>query len=57
MEKINNVTFLECDFWKINTKSKIMSFFDGKLDVIISDMAANTTGNKSLDCIRTNNWG
>ena len=24
------------------------------LDVIISDMAANTTGNKSLDCIRTN---
>ena len=34
-----------------------MSFFDGKLDVIISDMAANTTGNKSLDCIRTNQLG
>ncbi len=57
MEKINNVTFLECDFLEINTKSKIMSFFDGKLDVIISDMAANTTGNKSLDCIRTNQLG
>ena len=26
----------------------------GKLDVIISDMAADTTGNKSLDSIRTN---
>ena len=24
------------------------------MDVVVSDMAANTTGNKSLDCIRTN---
>ena len=24
------------------------------MDVIASDMAADTTGNKSLDCIRTN---
>jgi 23S rRNA (uridine2552-2'-O)-methyltransferase len=24
------------------------------LDVVISDMAASTTGNKNLDCIRTN---
>ena len=24
------------------------------LDVVLSDMAADTTGNKSLDCIRTN---
>ena len=33
---------------------KIFSKVDNKFDVIISDMAANTTGNKSLDCIRTN---
>ena len=32
----------------------IIQKFDDKADVIISDMAANTTGNKSLDCIRTN---
>ena len=25
-----------------------------KIDVVLSDMAADTTGNKSLDCIRTN---
>ena len=25
-----------------------------KIDVIVSDMAADTTGNKSLDSIRTN---
>ena len=29
-------------------------FFGENIDVIISDMAADTTGNKSLDCIRTN---
>ncbi len=31
-----------------------MQFFKSDLDVIISDMAADTTGNKSLDSIRTN---
>ena len=31
-----------------------LSLFSGKLDVIISDMAADTTGSKSLDSIRTN---
>ena len=31
-----------------------LNIFTDRLDVIISDMAANTTGNKSLDCIRTN---
>ena len=38
----------------MNIKDKINQFFNGKLDVIISDMAADTTGNKSLDSIRTN---
>ena len=32
----------------------VIANFQSKLDVIISDMAANTTGNKSLDSIRTN---
>ena len=54
MEKITNVTFLQSDFLKNDTKEKVLNFFGNKLDVIISDMAADTTGNKSLDCIRTN---
>ena len=54
MEKIKNVSFLECDFLEKNTKGKIHNFFGENLDVIISDMAADTTGNRSLDCIRTN---
>ena len=35
-------------------KNKVISSFSGKIDVLISDMAENTTGNKDLDCIRTN---
>ena len=31
-----------------------MNVFEKKIDVIISDMAENTTGNKSVDSIRTN---
>ena len=54
MEKIKNVTSLECNFLEEDIKEKIFEFFGQKLDVILSDMAADTTGNKSLDCIRTN---
>ena len=54
MEKINNVIFLKLDFLEEDTKNIIINECGTKLDVIISDMAANTTGNKNLDCIRTN---
>ncbi len=54
MEKIENVVFHRGNFLEQKTKNIIMSFFDKNIDVIISDMAANTTGNKTLDCIRTN---
>ena len=54
MEPIKNVRFIKRDILAIQTKSEIMSYFDSFLDVIISDMAADTTGNKSLDSIRTN---
>lgn len=55
MKNIKNVNFIRGDILNDNTKDKITSKFAGKMDVIISDMAANTTGNKDLDCIRTNN--
>ena len=54
MEKISNVNFLQSNFLDEKTKKKVFTFFGEKLDVVISDMAADTTGNKSLDCIRTN---
>jgi len=54
MDQLENISFLQCNFLEEGTKEKILKFFKEKLDVVLSDMAANTTGNKSLDCIRTN---
>ena len=54
MEPIKNVEFVKADILQNDTKSIINKYFQSKLDVIISDMAADTTGNKSLDSIRTN---
>ncbi len=54
IKKIEKVVFLQCDFLAEKTKEQITNFFSGNLDVILSDMAADTTGNKTLDCIRTN---
>ena len=54
MEPIKNVEFLKNDILKESTKEKVTNYFKDQLDVIISDMAADTTGNKSLDAIRTN---
>ena len=54
MAPLKNVKFLQHDIFDQNTKNKISNYFKEKLDVIISDMAADTTGNKSLDSIRTN---
>jgi 23S rRNA (uridine2552-2'-O)-methyltransferase len=55
MEKLDNVMFLNNDFLEKKTQEKIFSIFNTKIDIIISDMAENTTGNKSVDSIRTNN--
>ena len=54
MSPVKNVNFYKNDIFEKITKDKIKDFFNGKLEVIISDMAADTTGNKSLDSIRTN---
>ena len=55
MEKLKNVTFFNNNFLDKEIKDKIFYIFEKKIDVIISDMAEDTTGNKSVDCIRTNN--
>ena len=54
MNEIKEVKFLQGDFLNESIKNQITKFFKGNLNVVLSDMAADTTGNKSLDCIRTN---
>jgi len=54
METIKNIKFLKRDIFKKNTKTEVLKYFNSNIDVVLSDMAADTTGNKSLDSIRTN---
>ncbi|MDA7606511.1 RlmE family RNA methyltransferase [Pelagibacteraceae bacterium] len=54
MQTLDNVLFLNNDFSDEKTQKKILNIFNNKIDVIISDMAENTTGNKTIDSIRTN---
>ena len=54
MKPIKNVKFVNNDIYDEKTKNIVKEYFNHSLDVIISDMAADTTGNKSLDSIRTN---
>ena len=54
IDPIKNSIFIRGDILEEKTKNEVINFFKSNLDVIISDMAADTTGNKSLDSIRTN---
>ena len=54
MEPINNVKFFNGDILATETKLAVIKYFKSNLDVVVSDMAADTTGSKSLDSIRTN---
>ena len=54
MEPLNKVKFIKGNILDDDIKRAVNKYFKFNLDVIISDMAADTTGSKSLDAIRTN---
>ena len=53
MEEIKNTIQIKGDFTEIDVQQKIKSFLNKKTDVIMSDMAVNTTGIKDIDSIQT----
>ena len=53
MVEVKNVHFLKGDLLDPKIYEKIYTYFNKKIDVVISDMAANTSGNKNLDSYRT----
>jgi len=53
MEPIRNVQFILGDFLDQNFQKKIFEGSNKKMDIVLSDMASNTTGNKALDSYRT----
>jgi len=53
MDKIKNTIQIKGDFTKKIYQDKIKSLFKSKVDVVLSDMAVNTTGIKNIDAIYT----
>ena len=53
MKEINKVDFINGDFLDKNISEKIKKYFSRKADIVLSDMASNTSGNKELDAYRT----
>ncbi len=53
IEKIKNVYHIKGDFTDELLQKKIIDYFGSKIDIVISDMAVNTTGNKNLDSMVT----
>ena len=53
MEKIDKVEFIKADIDSKDIFKKIYFYFEKDFDVVISDIAANTTGNKNLDSYKT----
>ena len=53
MENIKNTIQIKGDFTDLNIQKKIKGLLSSKLDVVMSDMAVNTTGIKNIDSIQT----
>ena len=53
MEPIDRICQIKGDFTEEESKEKIKKLFNSKVDVVLSDMAVNTTGIKDIDAIYT----
>ena len=53
MEKISNTIQIKGDFTEKDTQNHIKSYLNKKADIVMSDMAVNTTGIKNIDSIQT----
>jgi len=54
MEPILDVTFIQGDFLENDIKEKIKQKYSKGVDLILSDIAVNTTGSKNTDSFKTN---
>ena len=53
VDKIQDVYHIVGDFLDNKNQKMIADYFPKKIDLVVSDMAVNTTGNKNLDSIQT----
>ena len=52
MPEIAGVVFAQLDFLAADAPERLVAMMDGRADVVMSDMAANTTGHRKTDQLR-----
>jgi 23S rRNA (uridine2552-2'-O)-methyltransferase len=52
MPEISGVSFAQLDFLKEDAPDRLLKMIGGRADVVLSDMAANTTGHRKTDQLR-----
>jgi 23S rRNA (uridine2552-2'-O)-methyltransferase len=52
MPEIAGVNFAQLDFLEPDAPERLMAMMEGKADIVMSDMAANTTGHRKTDQLR-----
>ena len=52
MPEIPGVSFAQLDFQSHDAPAKLLAMISGRADVVLSDMAANTTGHRKTDQLR-----
>ena len=52
MPEIPGISFAQLDFLKEDAPEKLLAMMGGRADVVLSDMAANTTGHRKTDQLR-----
>jgi 23S rRNA (uridine2552-2'-O)-methyltransferase len=52
MPEIPGVSFAQLDFQSHDAPAKLLAMIGGRADVVLSDMAANTTGHRKTDQLR-----
>ena len=52
IKDINGINFLQRDIFENKTIEEINNFFGEKIDILLSDMSPNTSGNRSVDHLK-----
>jgi 23S rRNA (uridine2552-2'-O)-methyltransferase len=52
MPEIAGVTFAQLDFLAAGAPARLIAMMEGRADIVMSDMAANTTGHRKTDQLR-----
>jgi len=52
IDPVTGVDFAQMDFLKDDAPERLMEMLGGEADIVMSDMAANTTGHKATDHLR-----